>query len=228
MLGKIYNFIGKYILIGKHVEFMVILYFFFFLRGKISGVENLPEKGGFILASNHESYLDWLILYSLFNTIYKKRVSFLGKAKLFHHPLFRFYLAYSRTIKIDYNDTEEKEKTYKIIISKLENGDNIGIFPEGTRSRDGSLQKTYTGVAQMALDANVPVIPTGLVGFYETWPSHQAFPGFSKCTVKIDKPLMFSPDESMPRKDQERQITDDIMVKISKLTGEKYERSSIF
>ncbi len=123
-------------------------------------------------------------------------------------------------------DRKTKDKTHAITqaLNILKQGDLFGIFPEGTRSRTGQLQKAYTGVAKLVLKAKVPIIPVGITGTYEILSAHDKFPKLKKCQFKIAQPIYL--DKYYGQEDDKevlRKITDDLMKQIGEMVGEEYK-----
>ena len=203
---------------------IVLLYFLVCLRGKITGNEHLPPAAC-ILAINHVSYLDWLILYGIFYRKYGIRICFLAKAKLMKNWWWRLLLTSTNTTIVDYESASSIKHAYRTLKAYLQDGCMVGIFPEGTRSPTGKLQEAKDGIAHIVLQFNVPVVPVGLIGFYEAWPRHQIFPGFGNVHIHIGKPIVFRASDYQDRKKAKRLMTTIIMQKIANLTGDTYEYS---
>src|SRR5439155_16981412 len=102
-------------------------------------------------------------------------------------------------------------------------GNLVGIFPEGTRSPDGRLHRGKTGVARMALEARVPVIPVACVGTFEAWPYDRKFPRRGRTEIRFGKPLTFERHYDTPTdRFVLRSVTDEIMYEIMLLSGQEY------
>jgi len=223
MSEKILKSAIKFLLTGKHIEWLFKFYFFKLLKGEIKGIENIPDKGC-ILASNHVSHLDWVALYYVLNKIYNRQAYFIGKAKYSQYYDWRIYFEYSKTIVVDYWDINSVEDMYKTVERYMQEGKIVGILPEGTRSSNGKLRKAQGGLGNIVFRQKVPVVPVGLLGFYETWPNNKKFPKLrSKCTVKIGEPICFDTTDCKSRRAKEREITDTVMHKIAELTGQEYK-----
>ncbi len=185
---------------------------------KVEGLENIPKKGAYIVAANHSSYLDFFTLAAIWPT----RIYFLTGEVFFKkwwwYPLVKF----TGQIKVDRN-SEDKVQAKQKIFSILEKGKVVGIFPEGTRSTDGKIGKTYTGVAKFALGAKVPVVPVGIIGAYDVMSRHEKRPKFKRfIQIQVGKPLFF--EEYYGEVDDEgvvRMVTNKIMEKIITLTDPK-------
>ena len=204
------------------------LYFKLYVK-KISGIENLPKKGPFIIASNQESNIDPFllipfILSKLNRKIYflakfwsrERNVGLLSKVTLFTtKPLLINWLGCIPALK--------KGGTVDVCVSLLKKGKIIGIFPEGRRNPEKILLMAKTGVARIALLAKVPVIPVGIINSYKILPIGAIVPRFKRAIIKIGKPMYF--DKYYSKKDNRKtleKVTDKIMGEISKLCKKKY------
>ena len=168
------------------------LFFLLFCRGRLYNKEQLKnalQTGDFILAANHESYLDWMLLWALFRYRYGIRLKFLAKEKLFTHPLWGCIMRHANGIKVNNSGTKILEEASE---EDLRNN-CMAIFPEGKRSRDGQLQPFKKGVLRFAKQYNKIILPVGLKGFYESWPSDKKFPSIGKLSIHFGKPIL--PDE---------------------------------
>jgi len=189
---------------------------------KATGVANLPEQKGFILAANHNSYLDIILMSTV---MFLKRniiIKYLGKKELFTNQISKWYFFSMGQIPIDrkLGPKHSLEKAVRV----LKKGDVVGIYPEGTRSLTGKIQKGKTGVARLALWAKVPVVPVGIIGTFEILPRGRVIPKFKKnIIISIGKPIYF--DKFYKRKITKkllRQITEIVMKEIAKLSGQRY------
>ena len=188
---------------------------------KINRLENIPKDRNFIVSANHASYLDHLILSSIMLTYLGKKIHYLAKKEHFDTFLQRFWHRHVGAIPID-RQAGGKE-ALKIAIKYLKNNKIIGIYPEGTRTLTGKLQKGKTGVARLALVAKVPILPVGLIGTFEILPKGKNVPRFKRATVNIGKLMYF--DEYYGKENNKktvRLVTTKIMKEIAKLTGEQY------
>ncbi len=186
---------------------------------KVEGLKNIPSVGGVIIASNHESYFDFLLM----PAICKRRIYYLAAEKFFHHPLWSILMRFTSQIYVD-RYMKDKTEVYEEAMQILKKGKILGIFPEGTRSPDGKLQKAYPGVAKIALLAKVPIIPVGIVGTYEIFSRNAKYPALKKCQINIGQ--LINLNKYCGRENDEgllQSITDNvIMSKIAELAGEKY------
>lgn len=189
---------------------------------KINGLENLPRDRNFIIAANHASYLDHLILSSIIISNLNKRIYYLAKKEHFETFFQRLWHEYVGAIPID-REAGGKE-ALKTAISYLKNNKIIGVYPEGTRTLTGKLQRGKTGAARLALGAKVPILPIGLIGTFEILPKGKKIPILKKAVVNIGKPIYF--DEYYGKENDKKTIrlaTIKLMKEIAKLCKQKYE-----
>ncbi len=205
--------------------YLWLAYFTFILKGKVNGISNIP-KSACILTMNHVSYLDFIISYSILRRKYRKKIVFIGKAKLLNNFLWKSYLIGTGSIIIDYSSRESFKDMLIAVKAHLKNGEIIGIFPEGTRSPNGRLQKAQEGIGHILFQMNVPIIPIGLLGFFEAWPRGKKYPGISKCTIQIGKPIYFNISQ-LDKKTGKSTITNTVMEAIAELTGDTYLYSNL-
>jgi 1-acyl-sn-glycerol-3-phosphate acyltransferase len=189
-------------------------------RPRAKGVENIPETGGAILAANHLSFVD-----SLFMPLMCPRdVVFLGKADYFDSWRTAWFFKAVNVIPVRREGGSAGEAAILAGIRALREGRVAGIYPEGTRSPDGRLYRGKTGVARMALEAQVPVIPVGIFGTPEIMPLDAKVPRLKgQPTVEYGKPLSFERFYDRPTdRFVLRSVTDEIMYEIMMITGQEY------
>jgi 1-acyl-sn-glycerol-3-phosphate acyltransferase len=189
-------------------------------RPKTLGVANIPRTGGFILAANHLSFVD-----SLFMPLACPRpVVFLGKADYFESWRTRWFFRAVNVIPVRRQGGPAGEAAILAGIAALKQGHAVGIYPEGTRSPDGRLYRGKTGVARMALEARVPVIPVSIRGTREVMPLDARVPRLAgRVLVEFGKPLTFERYYDTPRdRFVLRSVTDEIMYEIMMVSGQEY------
>lgn len=176
--------------------------FFLYFRVKAHDKRRVPEKGRLIVAANHSSYLDPMLLGSFF----PRRIHYIMTAvhyqKWFLYP-FCYLLD---TIPIGPN---LQIAAYKKTMKFLHNEEVIGIFPEGQRSREGYLLDTRKGVGVYALRSKAPVLPVAIVGAREALPPGRKFPKPVKVHLFIGEPIHF-PEDTAPEAVSDR-IRDEII-----------------
>ncbi|MFB0563433.1 MAG: lysophospholipid acyltransferase family protein [Candidatus Lokiarchaeia archaeon] len=186
--------------------------------GRLSGLGNIPSKGSGIIASNHESYFDFFC----FLAVSKRWVYYLTKKEHFEDITWGPFMKYTGQIEVD-RESSDKTAVYEQALEVLREGKLLGIFPEGTRSPNGKLQKAHTGVAKIALLAKAPVIPVGMMGTFKILSKFQYLPRFRKCQIRIGKPISLEKYYGQEITDSLlRELTDNIMKTIGELTKEKY------
>jgi 1-acyl-sn-glycerol-3-phosphate acyltransferase len=181
--------------IGGCLHYFLGAFFWFFFkgpcRGRIRGARHLDEaeSGGFVLAANHSSYLDWVLLYIYFRLIRRTNVTFLAKSKVLDHPLWGPVVLQAECVRVlDRRGLELFTDGHKRLLDQ----ERIVIFPEGTRSPSGRPLKPKSGVARLAASKNLPVIPAALCGFFEAWPRHRKFPRVHPMEIRFGPPLDLS------------------------------------
>ncbi|MDT0201214.1 lysophospholipid acyltransferase family protein [Nocardioides sp. AE5] len=193
-------------------------------RPTSQGLDNVPADGPAILASNHLSYSDWLFM----PLTLPRRVSFVAKAEYFNTPgikgwFQKHFFRGSGQIPIDRSGANAAEGALISAKQVLGRGELFGIYPEGTRSHDGRLYRGKTGVARLALETGVPVIPVAVVGTDVVAPPGKTFGKFTRPEVRYGAPLDFSRYEGMENDRYIlRSVTDEIMYEIMRLSGQEY------
>jgi 1-acyl-sn-glycerol-3-phosphate acyltransferase len=193
-------------------------------RPRVEGAENVPAEGAAILASNHLSYADWLFM----PLTLSRRVTFVAKAEYFNGRgikgwLQRSFFSGSGQVPIDRSGANAAAGAMLAAKKVLNQGELFGIYPEGTRSHDGKLYRGKTGVARLALETGVPVVPIAVLGTDVVAPPGKKFGSFTRPLVRFGKPLDFSRYEGM-ESDRYilRSITDEIMYEIMRLSDQEY------
>jgi 1-acyl-sn-glycerol-3-phosphate acyltransferase len=184
------------------------------------GFDRLPTDGPAILAPNHISFLDSAFL--MFSV--PRNISFVGKAEYMNSWKTKHLFPALGMIPIDRSGGKKSLVALGAAEEVLNRGELFGIFPEGTRSRDGYLYKGRTGVARLALKVGCPIYPVGVVGTDQIQPPDAKFPKLRKeCTITIGRPIKM--DRYRDRADDRlvlRQITDEVMYEIREMTGQEY------
>ncbi|WP_344813582.1 lysophospholipid acyltransferase family protein [Microlunatus aurantiacus] len=190
----------------------------------VEGADHVPAKGGAILAANHLSFADWVFMPLALD----RRITFVAKSDYFTGEgvkgwAQRRFFAGTGQVPIDRSGGRASEGALRAGMKVLARGDLFGIFPEGTRSHDGRLYKGRTGVARMALEAQVPVIPVAVIGTDAIAPPGKLLSKVMSPTVRFGTPLDFSRYEGMSGdRFILRSVTDEIMYAIMELSGQEY------
>lgn len=190
-------------------------------RTRVTGLENFPAEGPVIVASNHLAFLDSIILSALM----PRRVAFLAKAEYVNTPgikgkLMKTFFETIEIIPVNRSDKSESMKALDKALEVLERDGVFGIYPEGTRSRDGYLYKGKIGVAWLAHMTGAAVVPVGLIGTDKLQKpgSNMVYP--HRFTVRVGKPLYFEKTGPKMSGKLRRQTTDTIMDEIAQLSGQ--------
>lgn len=186
----------------------------------IKGLENIPKKGAYIFAFNHQSFFDFLI----FTAISPRNIHFLAAEKFYNHKLWRPLMILTGQIKVD-RTSHDKSDVHENVKIHLEKGKLLGIFPEGTRSPHiDEMLPAFTGIAKYALKHKVHVIPVGLRGMHEILPKDGKKISFKKCSeIHVGEPIDLTEHwECDADTGICELVTDKIMSKIEILSGKKY------
>jgi 1-acyl-sn-glycerol-3-phosphate acyltransferase len=193
-------------------------------RPWVTGLEHVPAQGGAILASNHLSFSDSIFL----PLVVDRRVTFLAKSDYFtgrgaKGRATALFFRLADQLPVDRTGGRASEAALRTGLRVLRRGELLGIYPEGTRSPDGRLYRGKTGVARMALEGGVPVLPVAMVDTAKAQPIGRKIPNIVRVGVRIGAPLDFSRYEGM--EDDRfvlRAITDEIMYELMQLSGQEY------
>lgn len=193
-------------------------------RPTVEGVENIPARGPMILASNHQAVLDSFFL----PLKVQRRITFLAKSEYFTGSGFKgafqkwFFTAVGQ-VPIDRTGADAAQDALNAGARVIEKGKLLGIYPEGTRSPDGRLYKGKTGMARLALETGVQVVPVAMIGTDKMNPIGSRLWRPAKISIKIGKPIDFSRFEGLAgNRFVERAITDEVMYELMLLSGQEY------
>ncbi|HET7477698.1 MAG TPA: lysophospholipid acyltransferase family protein [Dermatophilaceae bacterium] len=197
-------------------------------RPTIRGSENVPREGGVLLASNHLSFIDSVVI----PLVAPRKVVFLAKAEYFtgtglKGAASRLWFESLGMVPVDRGHHRAAQESLDKALEVLRAGEAFGIYPEGTRSRDGRLYRGRTGVAWLALTAGVPVVPVALAGTEKIQPIGSRLPRLEKVSVTFGEPLHFTERYAgVPAGRARREVTDEIMDAIHALSGQ--ERAGVY
>ncbi|GAA3693777.1 lysophospholipid acyltransferase family protein [Zhihengliuella alba] len=191
-------------------------------RPTVTGLENVPTEGPFIAASNHLSFLDSVIIQALM----PRPVAFFAKAEYFTTPgakgrVMKAFFESVGSIPVERGEQAASVAALDKLVEILEDGGGIGIYPEGTRSRDGLLYRGRTGVGWLALTTGAPVVPVGLIGTEKLQPAGSNRVRPQHFTMKIGEPLRFEHLGAKHPLPARRQATDRIVDAIAELSGQE-------
>ncbi|MEV4542949.1 lysophospholipid acyltransferase family protein [Micromonospora echinaurantiaca] len=190
-------------------------------RPVVEGRENVPRRGPVILAANHLSFIDSVVI----PLVAPRPVAFLAKAEYFRRPGLRGWLTRTCLTGIDAIPVQrgghrEARASLQLALDVLAQGRAFGLHPEGSRSRDGRIYRGRTGVAWLALASGAPVVPVAVLGTDRIQPIGARLPRLGKVTVRFGAPLRFTqPAGSVGQ--ARRAVTDEIMAAIRDLSGQE-------
>jgi 1-acyl-sn-glycerol-3-phosphate acyltransferase len=192
-------------------------------RPTIEGLHHIPATGPVIVASNHLSFADSMVI----PVVVPRKVVFLAKSDYFtgtgvKGALMRGWFEGMGNLPVDRDDTKAAIASLDTALEVLGRGEAFGIYPEGTRSRDGRLYRGRTGVAHLALTAGCPVVPVGLQGTPELQPIGSNRLTLAKVTVRFGEPIRVAGEyDGVPSGRARRDLTDRIMRAIGELSGQE-------
>jgi 1-acyl-sn-glycerol-3-phosphate acyltransferase len=193
-------------------------------RPRVEGIGHVPRRGPAILACNHVSFLDWMFLPLV---VRFRRISFLAKLEYFTRPglkggLQRYFFTATGQVPVDRSGADAATAALRTATRLLDEGRLVGIFPEGSRTRDGRLNRGRTGIARMAAATGVAVVPCATVGVFDIAPPGTRVPRPRKVTLRFGAPVRF-PDLGgrPPTAEELRDWTDALMAEIQRLSGQE-------
>jgi 1-acyl-sn-glycerol-3-phosphate acyltransferase len=192
-------------------------------RPDVEGLEHIPAHGPLILASNHLSFADSIVI----PVVVPRKVVFMAKEDYFTGPgikgrAIKAWFEGLDMIPVDRDDSRSAVAALDVALEVLRRGEAFGVYPEGTRSRDGRLYRGRTGVAQLALVSGAPIVPVGLIGTERLQPVGTTVPRLVKVRVRFGAPLEVAGQyDGVPPGKARREITDRVMGEIQQLSGQE-------
>lgn len=193
-------------------------------RPKAEGLEYVPDSGPVILASNHLAVADSFYLC----LAVRRRITYLAKSEYFTGTgikgwFKRWFFTAAGQVPIDRADADAAQAALETAARVLNEGKLLGMYPEGTRSPDGRLYKGKTGMARVALNTGVKVIPVAMIGTDGVNPPGSKMWRFGRVTVRFGKPMDFSRFEGLEgNRFIERAVVDEVMYELMRLSGQEY------
>lgn len=192
-------------------------------RPRIEGLHHVPRSGPVILASNHLSFIDSVVI----PVTAPRKVVFLAKSDYFtgtglRGSAQRAWFEGLGMLPVDRDDPRAALASLDVALEVLGRGEAFGLYPEGTRSRDGRLYRGRTGVAHLALTAGAPVVPVGLVGTDRLQPVGSSWPRLVRVTVRFGEPIVAGERfAGMSSGRARRELTDEVMRAVAALSGQQ-------
>ena len=198
-------------LIYKFVSYIIIFPIYkFIFKGRLLGRENIPQKVSFIMVSNHGSLLDPPLLGHAIN----RNISFMAKAELFEIPILGSIIRACGAYPVKRGIADRN--TINTACQKLTNNNSIGIFIDGTRQKNGRVNKPKQGAALLAFKNQKLLLPVAIVNSHRLIRSRFCFPFFTKLVIKVGKPIQ--PPKSSS-KDDLNLVTNQLKENINNLIG---------
>ncbi len=191
-------------------------------RIRIEGaVDAIPRTGPVILAANHTSNADPVVIGGFLTQTLNRRVNWLGKKELFDVPILGWLSWHGGIHPVDRGAADVD--AFKLASKILSEGHLLAVFPEGTRSPDGTLQRAKDGIALLALRTGAPVVPIGIEGADRVWPKGRTLPRLGgHIVVRVGAPIVLAaPAGSGDRRAAKAQTTERIMRAIAELVPER-------
>jgi long-chain acyl-CoA synthetase len=178
---------------------------------KVSGLEKLPKNGPCIISSNHQSYLDPLILASVIPAEQFYRLFAVGTSEIFGKGLMRRLARSLKTVVVD--PDANLVPAMRAGAFGLRHGLSLILYPEGERSIDGTPRIFKKGAAILSIHMQVPIVPVAIEGFYEVWPRNKPFQGFKPLKIKFGNPIL-PPPESMASEEAYEKLTAELRSRV--------------
>jgi 1-acyl-sn-glycerol-3-phosphate acyltransferase len=194
------------------------------LRPRVEGRDNVPGDGPLIVASNHLSFIDSFII----PLVLPRHVTFIAKAQYFEGRglkgrFVRWFLTSLGHVPVQRGAQRGAMGALEQALDVLRHGGAFGIYPEGTRSKDGRLYRGRTGIGWLVLASSAQVLPLGISGTDRMQPIGARLPRIRpRATVRIGKPMDFAQYRDLPPARARRSITDDVVSSIRELSGQEY------
>lgn len=173
------------------------------------GVENVPEEGAVIIAGNHPSYLDGLLV----GLPIERPIRFMAWDALFKVPLLGALIKAMGAFPVDIRKGRG-EAAFREALGVLESGCALGIFPEGQRSEQAAMGELRTGVARLAIETGAPIVPVTIGGAMRAWPKWKLLPKSAKIIVRYHEPIRLSDEERAANRDN-REFHQQVMSRVA-------------
>ncbi|MHB8463795.1 MAG: lysophospholipid acyltransferase family protein [Acidimicrobiales bacterium] len=192
----------------------------FAYRVDVEGLENVPSDEGVILAANHRSFMDSIFL----ALATPQPVAFVAKAEYFERPATRWIFNATGQIPLHRGSPSAARNALAAATDVLAKGGTVGIYPEGTRSRDGKLHRGNLGPARLAAATDAAIVPVGLIGTDQVQLPEERLPHlFRHVTVRFGSPVRVGAAPEAKQLARLRAVTDGLMADIASLSGAEYD-----
>lgn len=182
------------------------------VKVRVEGMENIDLHGSYVFTSNHVSYMDTPVIFTHIPVNFR----FLAKSDLFKVPFIGGHLTKARHIPVPLEAKAALKAMSEASRTLKERGISLLVFPEGGRSLNGDLQEFKDGAAYLAIKAQVPLVPVGLMGMHGVLPMHSVHMKPGDVTLRVGKPI---PTEGLKLADRGR-ITRELFERVAELSGQ--------
>jgi 1-acyl-sn-glycerol-3-phosphate acyltransferase len=188
-----------------------------FWRWKRIGKEKMPKEGGVIIASNHASFLDPMLL----GSFYDRPVGFMARKTLFKNKIFGFLIRKHYAFPLDREG--DPRSALRAMGEKLQHGECVVMFPEGTRTKDGRLGKIRRGIGMISVKNKAVILPTYIGGSFDSWPRNAKFPKPYPLRIEVGEPIIPADCENdrALAKSEEKRIHNEVESQL-KILEQKY------
>jgi 1-acyl-sn-glycerol-3-phosphate acyltransferase len=168
--------------------------FVLFARGRVYGLRHVPRTGGVVLAGNHQSFFDPIVV----TLALPRECSYMARDSLFRNPLFRRFIESFNAFPVRRGTSDVA--AMRASLDRLRQGAVITAFPEASRTEDGRVRSCRAGVVVLARKAGVPLVPVAIEGAFDAWPRHRKLPGRATILVEYGRPFL---PETLARMDRD-------------------------
>lgn len=184
---------------------IAVFLFKLLFRLKVYGKEYVPKEGGFILASNHTSYLDPIVL----GVACPRKLNFMAKEELFENPVFSWIISLLGAFPVKRDSADLS--AIKEAMRRLKKGMALVLFPEGSRRFNGYIPEPYAGIGFLSIKLNVPVVPVFIHGTDKALPKNARFIRLNKISLRFGKKMFFGKDMTYSK------VAQTVMARINQL-----------
>ena len=193
-----------------------------FFRLRVTGLEKLPAAGPCILSSNHQSYLDPVIMASILPWRLFRGVFSVGTSEIFGSGFMRVLARWLKVVVLD--PDANLIPAMRAGAFGLRNGRTLILYPEGERSIDGTPRVFKKGVAILSTHLQVPIVPIAIDGFYEAWPRGKSFQKFAQMKITFGDPIQPPPESAASEAEYEK-LTAEVKARVVGMWGELQKQS---
>jgi 1-acyl-sn-glycerol-3-phosphate acyltransferase len=193
------------------VRFILFLLFKIFFNFRSFGRENFPKQGPVIIASNHASFFDPIIV----GIGASRKLNYMARDTLFRNKIFARLLYSLNTLPLKRDGADIN--AFKMVLNKLLQGNAVLVFPEGTRSSNGDLQRPKAGIGFLEVNSSAPILPCYIKGSLDALPRHSIIPRFRPVSVYFGKALRFNENFKGNKRDRYMFIAEQVMSAIAEL-----------